>query len=198
MRTTGLVLAAGSSRRLGKPKQLLPLRGTTLLGSTLERVRGFGLDQLLVTVGGAAAAVREQVDLAGFEIVDAEQHEVGCSSSIVSALPHVAADSDGIVLLLGDQPGVTADAVGALLARARPDAIGVCRYDDGPGHPFWLPRCTFDDLAQLHGDKAVWKVLESGRHDVDDVRVPGPVPRDVDTREDHLALLAEEAARGGR
>jgi molybdenum cofactor cytidylyltransferase len=55
---TGVVLAAGNSRRLGEPKQLLPYRDTTLLGATLEVARRAGFDQLIVTLGGAARAVR--------------------------------------------------------------------------------------------------------------------------------------------
>ncbi len=189
--TTGLVLAAGSSRRLGQPKQLLPVGDGTLLDATLTRVRGLGLDQLLVTVGGAAEEVLAQVDLDGFEAVPAPSFRDGCSSSITSALPHVDPRADGIVLLLGDQPRVTRDAVDALLAVARADAIGTCRYDDGPGHPFWLGRGTFGDLATLHGDKAVWKVLESGRHARVEARVAGLVPIDVDTHDDHRVLLEQ-------
>lgn len=192
---TGLVLAAGSSRRLGEPKQLLPLDGGTLLGATLARVRTFGLDQLLVTLGGAEERVREQVDLDGFEQVEAPSFRAGCASSITSALDHVRDDAAGIVLLLGDQPRVTRDAVEALLGVARPEAIGTCTYDDGPGHPFWLGRGTFDDLATLHGDKAVWKVLESGRHPTISARVAGPVPLDVDTHADHDALVAQSSGR---
>lgn len=196
VRATGLVLAAGSSRRLGEPKQLLPFAGTTLLGATLDRVRTFGLDQLLVTVGGAGDAVTERVDLDGFEVVPAYRHADGCASSISSAVGRVDPGSDGIVLLLGDQPRVEAAAVRSLLAVARPDVIGTCVYDDGRGHPFWLGRATFDDLAALHGDKAVWTLLESGRHPVVAAPAAGTVPLDVDTAADHARIVASEAGRG--
>ena len=68
------------------------------------------------------------------------------------------------------------------------------RYDEGVGHPFWFGRDVFADLAGLHGDKAVWKLLESGRHPVREVRIAGRVPLDVDTWEDYEALLALEDA----
>ena len=61
---------------------------------------------------------------------------------------------------------------------------------DGIGHPFWFGRQVFDDLLSLHGDKAVWKLLESGLHPVIRVDVPGKIPLDVDTWEDYEALLA--------
>ena len=91
----------------------------------------------------------------------------------------------GLVLLLGDQPGRAAAAVAALLAAGADSPLAVVRYDDGRGHPFWFRRDVFADLAALHGDKGVWKLLESGRHPVLEVPVAGPVPLDVDTRDDY-------------
>jgi molybdenum cofactor cytidylyltransferase len=95
-----------------------------------------------------------------------------------------------LVLMLGDQPGVTIEAVRALIARAAGAGtravITACAYEDGRGHPMAFARGVFDHLATLHGDKAVWKLLD--RMPVLDVPVPGPVPRDVDTWEDYAAV----------
>ena len=193
MVVTGLVLAAGGSSRLGEPKQLLPFRGRTLLDATLDVARSCDFDQILVTLGGALDEVRSKVDLTRVEIVENVAYGTGCSSSIVTALDRVDPRADGIVLLLGDQPGVTAGDVRALVREAAGQPLGVCRYDDGRGHPLWLGRAVFDDLRTLHGDKGVWKLLESGRYTVREVAVAGPVPQDVDDRDDYLALLAQEA-----
>jgi molybdenum cofactor cytidylyltransferase len=189
----GLVLAAGSSRRLGQPKQLLPFRGTTLLDATLDVARACGFDQLLVTVGGASDEVRKTVDFGGSTIVENVKFTTGCSSSIAAAIAEVHPQALGLVLMLGDQPGVSPDAVRTLIAGAGDSPLGVCRYSDGRGHPFWFHRDVFDDLLNLHGDKAVWKLLESGRYDVADVSIEGPVPLDVDTWNDYEALLAQDA-----
>jgi molybdenum cofactor cytidylyltransferase len=193
MVVTGLVLAAGGSSRLGEPKQLLPFRGRTLLDATLDLARSCDFDQILVTLGGALDEVRSKVDLTGVEIVENVAYGTGCSSSIVTALDRVDPRADGIVLLLGDQPGVTVVGVRALVREVAGQPLGVCRYDDGRGHPLWLGRAVFDDLRTLHGDKGVWKLLESGRYPVREVDVAGQVPRDVDDRDDYLALLAQEA-----
>jgi molybdenum cofactor cytidylyltransferase len=187
---TGLVLAAGKSSRLGQPKQLLPYRGTTLLDATLQVARSCGFDQLLVTVGGASKAVQDAVDLTGTEVVVNQEFATGCSSSISAAISVVDPRSTGMVLMLGDQPGVTPDAVRRLIAGASSSPLGVCLYSDGRGHPFWFHSGVFDELRTLHGDKAVWKLLESGRYDVADVEIDGPVPLDVDTWDDYNALLA--------
>lgn len=191
MTVAGLVLAAGSSRRLGQPKQLLAYKGRTLLDATLEMARAAPFDQRLVTIGGAAPEVQERVDLAGFDVVDSVHHTQGCSSSIVSALQSLDEDVEGFVLLLGDQPEVSVETIDALVSEAAAGApIAVCRYDNGIGHPFWFGRATFPELADLRGDKAVWKLIESGKHPVTEVPIAGPVPLDVDTMEDYQRLLA--------
>lgn len=191
MFVTALVLAAGSSRRLGRPKQLLPYRGTTLLGATLEVARSCPVDQLVVTLGGAGDEVRSAVDLAGFDVVDNPDFGTGCSSSIRTALDIVDSRSDGLVLLLGDQPGVSPESVRRLVDQVGGTPLGICRYRDALGHPFWFAREVFTDLRALHGDKAVWKLLESGRYPVREVAVAGPLPLDVDTWEDYQALLEQ-------
>jgi molybdenum cofactor cytidylyltransferase len=190
---TGLVLAAGSSSRLGQPKQLLPFRGTTLLDATLDVARACRFDQLLVTVGGAAAEVRDRVDFTGVEVVANIAFSSGCSSSISAAIESVDERSAGLVLLLGDQPNVSPAAARRLVRRAGRSPLGVCRYSDGRGHPFWVHRDVFDELRSLHGDKAVWKLLESGRHDVTEVEIAGSIPLDVDTWDDYNDLLAHDA-----
>ncbi len=192
MFVTALILAAGSSRRLGEPKQLLPYRGTTLLNATIEQVLSFGLDQVLVTVGGAGTEVRDSLEPDGFEIVESVHHTDGCSSSIVSALSAVDERADGLLLFLGDQPNPSQTAVSQLSqAAARGAEAAVCSYRDGVGHPFWFSRAAFADLGQLHGDKAVWKVIESGRWTVEHVPIDAETPLDVDTREDYERLLAD-------
>jgi molybdenum cofactor cytidylyltransferase len=188
-----LVLAAGRSARLGRPKQLLPFRGRPLLDAVLSVARACPAAQRLVAVGGAADDVRAAVDLTGFDVVVNASYGTGCSSSIAAAVPELAPETDVVVLLLGDQPCVTTDAVERLLDGRGDAPLAVCRYDDGIGHPFAFGRAVLPHLAQLHGDKAVWKLLEQRAADVVEVRVPGTIPLDVDTQEDYERLLSSTA-----
>ena len=89
MFTAGLVLAAGRSARLGRPKQTLGYRGGTLLGATLDMARSCGFDQLLVVIGGAADEVRAMVDTTGCTVIENVDHRDGCSSSIAASLAAV-------------------------------------------------------------------------------------------------------------
>jgi molybdenum cofactor cytidylyltransferase len=185
-RVCGLVLAAGGSRRLGQPKQLLPFRGATLLDAVMQTARACPFDQLVVAVGGASDDVRSGVDLSGAEVVVNAAFGSGCSSSIAAAMEVV--DADVLVLLLGDMPGVTDATVRALLESRGGAGLAVCRYDDGVGHPFAFASSVFGELRALHGDKAVWKLLDA--RGATEVRVGGDVPLDVDTWADYEAVLA--------
>ena len=192
--TCGLVLGAGGSKRLGRPKQLLPYGDGTLLGHVVGTARACRFDQTIVAIGGAAEDVRAGVDLGGVQVVVNDAYGEGCSSSIAAALDVVDERAGVLVLMLGDQPGVTAQTVAALLAGRGDAELAVCRYDDGRGHPIAFARSVFGELAGLHGDKGVWRLLDRGGDAVAEVPVPGPVPLDVDTPEDYEAVLAAATA----
>jgi molybdenum cofactor cytidylyltransferase len=76
-----------------------------------------------------------------------------------------------------------------VVAQGRDADIVVCRYTDGIGHPFWFRSNIFGELCQLHGDKGVWKLIESGRYPVRELAIAGAVPLDVDTWDDYQRLL---------
>ena len=134
---------------MGRPKQLLPFAGATLLDHTVATARACEFDQLIVALGGDAGKVRARVDLSGTQVVINPGFGAGCSSSIAVAMGALDPDATTVlVLMLGDQPGVMPAIVRVLLA-ARGDApIAVCRYDDGRGHPFAFGRTTFERAPQ--------------------------------------------------
>ena len=87
-----------------------------LLGHVLDVARACRFDQLLCVIGGGASEVREAVDFSGTEVIENQAFGEGCSSSIAAALGAVRAECEILVLMLGDQPGVSPAVVGALLA----------------------------------------------------------------------------------
>lgn len=189
LRVTGVVLAAGSSSRLGTPKQLLPFGNTTILGATLAVARSCPFDQIIVTLGAAAASVLQSVSLDGVDVVMADNFAAGCSSSLRAALRRVDPAAAGIVLMLGDQPGVAATAAQRLMTEGTSSPITVCRYSDGIGHPLWLSRSVFGELVGLRGDKGVWRLIESGCFPVRELAIDTTMPIDVDTWDDYERLL---------
>src|SRR4051812_44291367 len=96
----GLVLGAGGSQRLRRPKQLLPYGDGTLLGHVVGVARECGLDQIVVAIGGSVDAVRAEADLSGADVVVNEAYGAGCSSSIAAALAAVDPRCDVLVLML--------------------------------------------------------------------------------------------------
>ncbi len=186
---SGVVLGAGASARFGRPKQLLRYGDGTLLGHVVGVARSCRLDQIIVAIGGAAEEVRANVESAEVDVVVNDAYGEGCSSSIAAALAALDPRCDLIVLMLGDQPGVSADTVAALLAGRGDAPAAVCRYDDGRGHPLAFARSLFAELAGLHGDRGVWRLLDRCAGELVEVAVPGPTPLDVDTPEDYRAVL---------
>jgi molybdenum cofactor cytidylyltransferase len=193
-RVTGLVLAAGGSKRLGRTKQLLPYGPVSLLGHVLDTARECEFDQLLCVLGGGSDQVRARVVLEGIEVVENQHFGQGCSSSIAAALEAVDPRSDLLVLMLGDQPGVSAATVRALVTGRGEAPLAACAYEDGRGHPLAFARSLFAELSSLHGDNGVWRLLERYADAVVEVPIEGPVPRDVDTWADYEAVLEQPRA----
>jgi molybdenum cofactor cytidylyltransferase len=188
----GIVLGAGSSTRLGRPKQTLRLGNGSLLGHVVADAESSALDHVVVVLGGAADDVRETLECRRASIVENTAYGTGCASSLLAGLDG-AGDCDAIMLLLGDMPGVTAEVIDSVLSTwrdLRPWAA-VTEYLNEIGHPFVFSADAFPTLRALHGDKAVWKIVENEPHDRV-VRIPVNCARpiDVDTWDDYRAVCA--------
>ena len=186
----GVLLGAGSSRRLGRPKQTLALGDTTVLGWTLRDAEQSALDRVCVVLGGAADEAARAIRPTRASVVYNGAYGSGCASSLLAGLDN-AGECAAIMMLLGDMPGVDATVIDAVLAawRAAPSWAAVTAYDDGLGHPFVFSADAFPALRALHGDKAVWKLVDSEPEDrVRRFRIQKPRPLDIDTWDDYVAV----------
>ena len=187
----GIVLGAGASRRLGRPKQTLPLGDTTLLGYVLREAEASALGRIVLVVGGAADEALAGIEPSRATVARNDSYGSGCASSLLAGLD-AAGETDSIMLLLGDMPGVgaaTIDLVAAAWESRRPWAA-VTSYRGERGHPFVFAQNAFGDLRALHGDKAVWKLVERHPERTLTIELDRPLPRDVDTWEDYEAALS--------
>jgi len=187
----GIVLGAGASKRLGRPKQTLPFGDTTLLGHVLRDVEDSTLDRVVLVVGGSAGDALAALQPRRAEVVRNDAYGSGCASSLLAGLD-AAGDVEAVMLLLGDMPGVEPpliDEIADAWDERRP-WVAVTSYRGELGHPFVFSAAAFGDLRSLHGDKAVWKLIERDPGRVERIEIDRELPRDVDTWEDYEAALS--------
>jgi molybdenum cofactor cytidylyltransferase len=187
VRVGGLVLAAGEGSRFGGTKQLAELGGRPLLSYALAAMAV--LEPRVVVLGHDAEAILAAVSLQGARPVVCDDWQEGQSASLRAGIEALG-DVDAAVVVLGDQPRITAAAVAAVVAAAAaaPGAAAArASYGGRPGHPVLLGRPLLARAGELRGDVG-FRDLLSGE-DVLEVEVGGLAdPVDIDTREE-LARL---------
>jgi molybdenum cofactor cytidylyltransferase len=189
---SGLVLGAGASQRFGPPKQLLPYRGTTMLGWVVDQARrAASLDEVVVVLGRAADQLRDQVDFGTARVVENPVFGEGCSSSYRAGIGALNPESAAIMIILGDLPGVTPEIINCLADewREQQAPIALCSYQGRKGHPMIFAHSIFPQLIDLHGDKAAWKLVDANAALVQEVQFDVPYPDDINTPEDFERLV---------
>jgi molybdenum cofactor cytidylyltransferase len=187
----GLVLAAGASRRLGRPKALLVLGGRTLVGRAAAAQLDAGLDPVVVVLGHDAESVRASAGLPSSEprlrIAVNPEWEEGMASSIRCGL-EACGGADAVLIALADQPDTDAARVRAVVEAWDGKAPLVVPVGEGrPSHPVLFARALFGELRALRGDVGGRAIVE--QHWDRSIRVPLPALLDVDTEADYRAAV---------
>lgn len=193
----GVILAGGSSSRLGRPKQLLPLGDRPVLAHTLAHALAAKLDEVIVVLGHEAATIREQIAFAGARVVVNPDYRAGQSTSLRAGLAALPPDADAALFILGDQPLIGPAVHDAIVAarRATNASIVMPTYAGVRGNPVLIARALFPELAQVTGDQGARGVIRAHAAAIHEVPIPGPPPTDdLDTEEDYERLLARYAA----
>ncbi len=188
---SGIVLAAGTSSRLGCTKQLLELRGKPLVQHVVDAADAAGLDEIVVVLGHEAGRVRAALTLpANARAVVNPRYAEGQSSSLAAGLDAAGPASEAAVVLQADQPGVGAAAVRALVDafRERRARIVRVRYRGAPG-PALLSRAIWDEVRLIGGDTGARELIAARPEWVEEVPIDADAPPDVDTLEDWDRLL---------
>jgi molybdenum cofactor cytidylyltransferase len=197
--TAGLVLAAGSSRRMGSPKQLLLIDGSPLLGLVVEQANDSKLDQVVVVLGANADEIRSRVSLGRARVLLNPDHASGMASSIRAGLASLDEGVDRVVVILGDQPDVEASRLDQLLELQESSGLPAAALSfNGLLHPpVVLVRDLWGDLMSLEGDVGCRAVIRAKPELVARLPVEGDLthPVDVDTPEDY-ELIRNPGARG--
>jgi molybdenum cofactor cytidylyltransferase len=161
-----IVLAAGASRRFGRPKQIVVHRGRPLVRLAVEAMLDGGCEPVLVIVGAYADRVARTIEDLPAEIVPNPSWSDGMASSIRRGVERAARGPvvEGVLLAPSDLPEIDADVVRRLLAAARggPDRdarIAACTYAGTIGLPVVFPRSCFGRLLALEGDRGAKAIL---------------------------------------
>lgn len=195
----GIVLGAGLGERMGRRKQLLAYRESTLLGRAVVEAEASSLDRVIVVLGAAASKVEAALTLDRATVAYNPDYHRGNLSSLRIGVD-AAGEHDAIVHLVGDMPGVDAGLIDLVVDAWKEDRhpLAVTRYRDRIAHPFVLAAATTSQLDRLVEPKAIWRLIQaSNPADVLEIEAGREAPIDVDTREDYERLLRADRRPSG-
>lgn len=192
MATAALILAAGQSARLGRPKQLEPWGESNLLGHVVANTARFPVEEVWVVIGYEAERILAETDLGEAGVVENPEWEEGIASSIRVGLDALTRMSrcDRVLIVIGDQPDVSAEVVAQLLESHERDGhpVTIPKYRYHWGNPVVVDRSLWPRLMSLEGDEGASRLWQAHPEWVNEVWFSGVAPRDVDTDADIAEL----------
>lgn len=189
-----IILAAGESRRMGQPKQLLPWGQTTVLGQVVSTFSAAGVDDILVVTGGNRGPVEGLVaELAGRfpvrAVYNPEYARGGMVSSIQSGVRAIAQESslEGVLIGLGDQPQVREETVRLICATfvntGKP--LVVPSFQNHRGHPWLAARPLWEEILTMQKTVTPRQFLSAHEGSIEYVEADETILEDIDTPEDY-------------
>jgi molybdenum cofactor cytidylyltransferase len=192
----GVVLAAGTSSRMGRNKLVLELDGTPLVRHVVERASKAGFDPLIVVLGHEADLVRRPLEGIAYQLVINPDYERGVNSSLRAGI-RAAADTpaEAAVVVLADMPFVTTDMMTSMIDRyRRGDApLIVSDYGGVNAPPILYDRSLFGELAVSEGQGCGKHVVKRHRHEAESVSWPVEALADLDVPDDYDRMKVRTA-----
>jgi molybdenum cofactor cytidylyltransferase len=198
MGVSGVILAAGSSSRLGRSKQLLTLDGEPIVRVVVRNALAAKLDEVVLVTGSESDAVLAAVGDAGQRTIFNSDYRSGQSTSLKAGLREISPEAGSVLFLLGDQPEVGPDIIDRLVDAFQEHGAAIVQpvYGSTPANPVLFSRELFSDLLTIDGDQGARSIVKRYADTVLRVVVSdGPAPGDVDTDEDYRALISRWAER---
>ncbi|WP_221390788.1 NTP transferase domain-containing protein [Dyadobacter sp. NIV53] len=190
-----IILAAGSSSRLGEPKQLLQYQNKSLIRHVAEAAIEAINSPVIIVTGSVQILILEELHELPLHFVQNNEWQEGMASSIrvgISELLKINPQTAGVILVVSDQPFVTSELFLDLIQKAETNenSIIACSYQNTLGTPVLFPKKYFDSLLTLNGAEGAKKLLKRFENDV--VSIPFPLgSMDIDTQEDYRRLLGQ-------
>ena len=194
-RVAGILLAAGTSTRMGKTKQLLPLGEKTLIERVLVEALNSELDKVVLVLGYQALEIKQVIKPVSpqpkLSIIENRRFSQGISSSIIAGLSEVEETHDHVMILLGDTPFIHRDLINLLLNRYLQSgrSIGAIKGKERPVHPVMFSRQLYPELLILQGDVGARALFTKYKDKVCLIEPERPYDaKDIDTPEDYAGI----------
>jgi molybdenum cofactor cytidylyltransferase len=186
----GIVLAAGLSLRMGRPKLLLDWGGKPVIRRAVEQVRAGGVDEVVVVLGREAQGIREALSGLPVRFVENPEPEAGQASSIACGVSALGPAASATLIALGDQPALPPEVIPRLLQAFKETGKPIVAplYRGVQGNPVLFSSAVFPELRALMGDRGARSVVEKDPSRVALVSFDLPMPADLDTFEDYERL----------
>lgn len=158
VKIAGLLLAAGASTRMGRPKQLLHVQGVTLLERILNEALKSELDKIILILGHQSKEIKKVLGQIivhkKLRVIENPRYRQGISSSITIGLPEVEDNYDHVMILLADLPHVTSGLINLLIHRYLEShlPLGAIQVKSKRSHPVIFGRPLYNELRKLQGD----------------------------------------------
>lgn len=189
-----VVLAAGASARMGQPKLLLTHRGVPLLRRAVDAAFTGGCDEAIVVLGADRARYQPLLQGTAARAVHNPEFARGMSTSIRAGIEALSEDTQAAVIMLADQPFITAEIIRALIETYRTSGMKIVASEYGGvrGVPVLFDRALFLELLVLEGDQGARQVMAIYTTHMTAVEIPAGAALDVDTSDDARSLLSGE------
>ena len=183
----GIILAAGLSLRMGRPKLLLDWGGKPVVRRAVERVKAGGVDEIVIVLGHEGQAIREALKGLPVRFVENPEPEAGQAGSIACGVAVLGPAVSAALIALGDQPALPPEVIPRLLQTFRETAKAIVAplYRGVQGNPVFFAATVFPELRTLTGDRGARSVVEKDPPRVALVSFDLPMPADLDTFEDY-------------
>ncbi len=189
----GVVLAAGTSTRMGRNKLLLELGGSTLLRRAVSRATHAGLDPVVVVLGHEAERAGRELDGLAVRTALNPAYQQGINGSLRTGIAVLPADAQAVVVVLADMPFVTSDMLATLVRRFRSGSapLVISEYDGVNAPPMLYDRSLFPELLAMSGEGCGREVVRRHRHEADVVAWPASALDDLDVPDDYERIRAQ-------
>jgi molybdenum cofactor cytidylyltransferase len=184
-----IILAAGESKRMGKPKLLLPYGGKTIIETVIGNVVRSKVDKTLLVLGSDWHKIAEKIRKSQVSVTINPHYKRGMFSSVLHGLHMLPEKAQAVVMVLADQPGVPTSVIDSLIRAFQKYRKGIVLpiYKNERGHPVLIDLKYRKEIKKINLEKGLRELIYSHLEDIQEVKVSTPsILKDIDDRKDYL------------